>query len=65
MNKQNGFTIIELLIVMAIIGILVTLIVVGYGSTQNTVTKPCSEYGNYDVSDVPARCADYFNINAQ
>jgi len=38
-NKEDGFTIVELLIVIVIIGILATLVIVSYSGIQNRAKK--------------------------
>lgn len=62
-QNENGFTIVELLIVLTVIGILIGLIVsVVIGAKDYHYTAPsCDNYSNYSQKDIPARCVKYFN----
>lgn len=62
MNK--GFTLIELIVVLAIIGILIGVVVSSYSAAKNKgKSNPCKEYENYKIENVPVKCYEYFKIN--
>lgn len=60
MGKQNGFTIVEAMIVIIIIAILAAIVIVAL-SPINHDPASCAQYSNYSLKDIPARCVNYFN----
>lgn len=61
-SRSSGFTIVELLIVLVIVGILATLVVTTFkGIQERKEGRSCDYYQNHKVEDLPAKCLDYFN----
>lgn len=60
MKSRSGFTIVELLIVIVIIGILVTLVIVTYGQIQQRARDAKRES---DIDSVARVIASYYAIN--
>lgn len=58
---MKGFTLIELLVVIAILAIIAGIFVASVNGVDTT--KSCEHYGNWEVSQIPARCASFFNLN--
>ncbi len=57
--KQNGFTVVELLVAMAIVGILIVIVltaIFGGGFKETS----CESYGWMPQKDIPAKCIEYF-----
>lgn len=59
---SRGFTLIEVLVVVAIICILMSVVLAAFDEAGGGGERPCSDYGRWAVDDVPARCASYFGI---
>lgn len=60
LNKKNGFTIVELIVVIAIIGILVSLTIITYGSWRKTASVNSV---NSDLKNVAVSMENYRNFN--
>lgn len=61
LKKQDGFTIIELLIVIVVIGILATLVIVAYSGIQQSARN---EARKTDINAIQAQLEAYFTNNA-
>lgn len=59
-NRQSGFTIVELLIVIVIIGILATIGFVSFANAQNRAKKSKAEA---TISQVKSKLGEYFAEN--
>lgn len=59
-NHRKGFTVIELIVVIAVIGILASITVVSYGESQKRAQK--SSYES-NAQQVKLRLGDYFTDN--
>ncbi len=63
---KKGFTLIELLVVIGIIGILVSVAMVGYqrakGNNPKNIEEYCQGYGNESIRYLPAKCLKYFGV---
>lgn len=59
--KQKGFTIVELLIVIVIIGILVALAATTFKGIKDKNFNWCDTYKYSSIKDVPAECFRYFS----
>lgn len=66
MNK--GFTIVELLIVIVIIGVLGSIVVTTLSSIQEKNSEAeqkdssCEMYSNWVAEDLPVGCYEYFKV---
>ena len=65
MNKQKGFTLIEILIIIAIISILASILVVNIKKAveDKPENSNCETYWNTnleDIKDVPDKCIQYY-----
>ena len=64
MNKQNGFTLVELLVVVAIIGILAAVVVPGYQEYTLKAKRTDGQIGLMDMGDKQERYYSQNNIYA-
>ena len=60
MKNSKGFTLIELLICIVVFGLIAAMVVTLVTSGQDRAEKPCFEYGDEYLENVPARCHKYF-----
>ena len=58
MNK--GFTLLEVIIVVAIVGIFISVILVTLSAGSEREERPCSEFSNYRMESLPVRCIPYY-----
>lgn len=53
MKNQKGFTVIELLIVLVLVGILVWFVFAGFKMSE------CEQYRHEPITNTPQKCVEY------
>ncbi len=61
---KKGFSFIELLVLIAIAGILVCVVLVGYNDAKNKIPQTeaeyCAEQADFSMRWLPAKCIKYY-----
>ena len=57
---KKGFTLIEVIVLIAIIGILASVVLFSLNSAGKKEELNCKKYENTSIKRVPKECLDYF-----
>lgn len=60
---KKGFTIIELLVVLAIIGILTSVVIASVNRSNQPLEVTCDSYKDWGIQYLPVKCFSYFGVN--